>query len=222
MERRRFDPERRCPDCRLQRRLCMCALIPKLQTRTRLVLVLHQLEARKPTNTGLLAVRALPNSTVVMRGRRPDGPDALPDPWLTEAAPWQQSPDDAVLLFPSEDALPISAFRNHERPLTLVVPDGTWSQAIRARKRLPGLERLRCAVIAGGDSEYRLRHDPRQGRLSTMEAIARAFGALEGPAVQAALEQAHRIMVERTLWSRGRLSPSEVTGGIPAECDEPA
>jgi DTW domain-containing protein YfiP len=217
MEGRRFDPERRCPECRLQRRLCICALIPRLETRTRLVLVLHQLEARKPTNTGLLAVRCLANSTVVMRGRRPDGPDALPDPLLDDDFPWLEAPEDAVLLFPSEDAVPIAEVRDHPRPLRLVVPDGTWSQAIRARKRLHGLDRLRCVYVPAGASEYRLRHDPREGHLSTLEAIARAYGALEGAAAQEALERVHRIMVERTLWSRGRLAVGEVTGGIPDE-----
>ena len=36
---------RRCPDCRLARTACLCALIPRVDTRTRVVLILHQLEA---------------------------------------------------------------------------------------------------------------------------------------------------------------------------------
>ena len=59
----------------MHRSLCICALLPRLATRTRVVLVVHQLEANKPTNTGLLAARCLANSTVVYRGRAPDGAD---------------------------------------------------------------------------------------------------------------------------------------------------
>ena len=66
---RNHRPHLRCPDCRLHRSVCICALLPRIQTRTRLVLVLHQLEARKPTNTGLVAARCLTNSAVVYRGR---------------------------------------------------------------------------------------------------------------------------------------------------------
>ena len=69
------------------------------------------------------------------------------------------------------------------RPITLVVPDGTWSQAVRARRRIPGLADIPCAALPPGlVSTYRLRHDPRAGRVSTLEAIAHALGVLEGPA----------------------------------------
>jgi DTW domain-containing protein YfiP len=192
--------------------------VPNVPTRTRVVLVLHQLETRKPTNTGLLAVRCLPNSEIVVRGRAPEGPDAPPPSRLAPDLPWQRDPERCVLLFPHEDATPIERLASGD-PLTLVVPDGTWSQAIRARKRIPGLDRLRCATVAPGDTMYRLRHDPRPGHLSTLEAIARALGALEGPEVQAQLERVLRIMVDRTLWSRGKLDAGAVEGGIPGTPD---
>jgi len=52
----------------------------------------------------------------------------------------------------------------------------------------------------------------------TLEAIARAIGILESPTAQASLETLMRILVERTLWSRGRLAASECkTAGIPIE-----
>src|SRR5689334_14281839 len=54
---RRQKPHLRCADCRMHRGLCICALLPRISTRTRVVLVLHQLEALKPTNTGILAAK---------------------------------------------------------------------------------------------------------------------------------------------------------------------
>src|SRR5262245_6383718 len=104
----------RCPECRLHHSLCLCALIPTLETRTRVVLVLHQLETRKPTNTGRLAVRCLVNSEIVLRGR---GASARPAR--------QPGGGPTVLLFPHPDARPIEDFVG-QQPLTLVVPDGTW------------------------------------------------------------------------------------------------
>jgi DTW domain-containing protein YfiP len=152
-----------------------------------------------------------------MRGRTVVGPDAPPPDRLEEAFPWLEAPEHCLLLFPHEDAQPIERWRDHPQPLTLVVPDGTWSQAIRARKRLPGLDRLPCAVVPGGDRKYRLRHDPREGNLATLEAIARALGVLEGPAVQEALERIFQVMVDRSLYARGKLGRGEVTGGVPEE-----
>src|SRR5450432_3701011 len=58
----------RCSACRMHRTLCICALIQPIATRTRLLLILHQLEQDKPTNTGRLAARCLTSSLVIERG----------------------------------------------------------------------------------------------------------------------------------------------------------
>lgn len=197
----------RCESCRLHRSLCLCALVPRVPTRTRVLLIQHQLELRKTTNTGALAARCLPNSAVVVRGGPPPSPETV--------ALWT-STSTAVLLFPHTDAQPLERWRACADPVTLVVPDGTWPQATRARQRLPGLDRLPCASLpAQSVSGYRLRHASHPGRLSTLEAIARALAILEAPAVAAPLEWIFRVMVDRTLWTNGRLSADQVTGGIP-------
>jgi tRNA-uridine aminocarboxypropyltransferase len=195
---------RRCPDCWLHRTLCLCAIVPRVATRTRVVLVAHQLELRKPTNTGRLAVRCLPNSAVVVRGAGGDSSA----PWREAAAP--------VLLFPHAGAEPLERWRDHPVPVTLVVPDGTWRQATRARRRLPGLTDIPCATLPPSFIDApRLRRQVRPGRLSTLEAIACALGILEGPAVAEPLTHILRVMVDRTLWSNGRLASALVTGGVP-------
>ena len=218
---RRNRASARCPDCQLQVALCLCALMPTLPTRTRVVVLLHQLEARKTTNTGRLAHRCLPNSELYLRGNLSEAGGARRDD-TREAPAWLSGAASPLLLFPDPDALPLDDrfCGEGEGPVTLVVPDGTWSQAIRARKRIRGLAQIPCVALAGGlVSDYRLRRDPRAGRLSTLAAIAHALGVLEGsprgPAVQEALLAVHRLAVERTLFSKGRLSASEVWGGVP-------
>ncbi len=189
--------------------LCVCALLPDppLATRTRLVLFIHRYELRKPTNTGNLAAECLAGSEVVVRGHE----DQPTPPWV---APPGTRP---LLLFPSDDAVPLDQLPPSPDPAILIVPDGTWRQAQRVRSRVPGLRDVPCVVLPPGEaSSYRLRHEPRDGGLATMEAIARAFGILEGPHVRAALEHVFHAMVDRTLWSRGTLAAADVTGGIPA------
>src|SRR5690606_35608843 len=88
----------------------------------------------------------------------------------------------------------------------------------RVRRRVPGLRDVRCVMLrASSPSLYRLRAESHRERVSTLEAIARAFGILEGPDVQRAIELPFRAMVERTLWMRGKLEANAVTGGIPAQ-----
>ena len=138
---RRAKPHLRCDACRMHRSLCICALLPRIPTRTRVLLVLHQLETQKPTNTGVVAARCLTNSAVVYRGRAPAGVEAEP----LEAA---LAPDAAAaLLFPHPSATPLEAWAVTDRPALLVVPDGTWPQAARARRRVPpwrGCPACRC------------------------------------------------------------------------------
>jgi DTW domain-containing protein YfiP len=191
----------------MHRTLCICALIPRIATRTRLLLVLHQLEDRKPTNTGRLAARCLINSAVTARGATA-GAGA-------PAALWQGT--QPLLLFPHAEARPLEEWRDAGQPLTLVVPDGTWRQANKARRRVEGLSELPCVSLPPVvRSNYRLRHDRRPDRVSTIEAITLALRILEGPEVADPLERIFHIMVDRTLWTNGRIATGEVTGGIPA------
>jgi len=203
---RRDNARVRCKRCQMHESLCVCPLIPRLETRTRVVLVIHRLEYRKPTNTGRLAIECLPNSEVLVRGEKAQ-PGAPFVPTL-DAQP--------VLLFPHEDAIPLSRFAESPRPVTLIVPDGTWRQASKVRRRLPGLEDLPCVTLPSGEpSTYRLRTVAHAHGLATIEAIVRALEILEGPHVRRPIEWVFRAMVERTLWARGVIATVDVAGGVP-------
>lgn len=200
--RRSVTPDLRCPGCRLHRAVCVCRELPVVPTRTRVVLVLHQRDAWKSSNTGRLALRCLPNSVVVAQGRLPPGAAEGQQLVTGPPYPWQGSDGLYVLLFPDAEARPIEEWRG--RAVTLVVLDGTWAQAARARRRFPGLLDLPAAVVPPGAQLHKLRHDPRPGRLGTMEALARALGALEGAQVQAPLERILGLVVKRVLSTRAR------------------
>ncbi len=186
--------------------LCVCALTPRLETRTRVVLVIHRFEDRKPTNTGRLATLCLTNSEVVVRGTpaEPSAPLALP--------PGSRP----LLLFPDPDARPLHELANSNDTFTLIVPDGNWRQASKVRKRVPGMSDVPCVSLPPGPASiYRLRTETREEGLSTLEAIARALGVLEGTQTQEALERIFRTIVERTLWARGLLDARDLEAGVP-------
>ena len=122
----------------------------------------------------------------------------------------------ALLLYPAPDAVPLDRLPPTDQPTILVVPDGTWRQAERLRRLVPGLRALPCVTPPPGPrSTYRLRTELRPDGLATLEAIARAYAVLEGPAVAAALDRGFRAMVERTLWTRGAIEAGDVTDGVP-------
>lgn len=212
-------PHLRCPACRLHRSLCICALVPQLETRTRVILLLHQLEVQKPTSTGALAARCLPSSRVLYRGRSPGADRGDTEGVAVEIAK-EAKGRRAFLLYPHPDATPIEEIGIDGPSILLVVPDGTWRQVARARARLVRQLGLPSVRLAGRPLEGpRLRTPAAPDRMATLEALAAALGVLEGPsggpAVAEALLRVYRIMSERTLWTNGRLAREAVTGGIP-------
>jgi len=186
--------------------LCVCSLISRIETKTRLVLVIHRAEERKPTNTGRIATESLVNSAMIVRGNE-DEPTP-PFVWAPNERP--------LLLFPFADATPLPLLPRDDRPITLVVPDGNWRQASRMKNRVPGLKDVPCVSLPlSAPSVYRLRAESHPAGLATIEAIARAMGVLEGPDVERALLVPFHAMVDRTLWSRGDAADDEVSGGVP-------
>ena len=64
-KRKTIDP---CERCGLHRSLCICGEIPLLSLATQVVLVIHAKELKRTTNTGRLAIHALLNSKMCVRG----------------------------------------------------------------------------------------------------------------------------------------------------------
>jgi len=200
-----------CQRCRLHTDLCACALLVPMPTSAQVVLVAHVCEMRKPTNTGRLAIACLEGAQLIERGRR--------DGALTEIP--CKADRQPLLLYPVPDAMPLDQWKAAQppeaKPVTLVVPDGTWRQAKRVRYRIPGLEKAPAVCLpAGLSSQYRLRQTGPSQRLATLEAIAHALRILGEQEIAERLMHIFRVIVERALWSNGRLPAGEVTGGIPA------
>ena len=92
-----------------------------LDLRTRVVVLTHEQERRKPTNTGRLVPVALTNSEVRIRGRK-----GAPMPTEGLVAADRRT----LVLYPSDRALELTPERVllDPRPITLVVPDGNWGR----------------------------------------------------------------------------------------------
>lgn len=170
--------------------------MPRLETSTRLLLLLHVQEAKRPTNTGRLATLALLNSELHLRGVPGQPADIV-------HAPGRR----AVVLYPDDDAAILSPewLTEDDRPITLIVPDGSWRQAAKMPRREPALRdlaRVKLPLIANPKSA--LRREPKAEGMATLAAIAYAFGILEGPDIEAALLGMLEDAVAATLRGRGQ------------------
>jgi DTW domain-containing protein YfiP len=166
----------------LQQRVCLCADVPTVATRTHVVIVRHQLERFRSSNSGRLAHLALPNSEIVDHGAsgQPAQLSDLGGAWrlFPEGEPVRSAPEP--------------------QPRQLIVLDATWSQARRMYRKLPWLRGLPILRLPDEPMpRARLRESPGPGRVSTIEAIARALRLIEGEEPAAALEQLFAIAVGR-------------------------
>jgi DTW domain-containing protein YfiP len=197
--------------------LCLCAELHPIENRTRVGIIMHHGEARTSSNTGRLAHALLRNSEVRLRG--------VPgNPFSAEG--WVGPQGTSLVLFPTETAQVltpewVSTLKN---PVTLIVPDGNWSQARKVLLREMALkDAIPVKLPPGPPSQYRLRKAPRIEAVCTIEAIARALRILEGERgdeVEAHLLKGFQTMVERVLWSRGEIKTEECQTGIPEEAIE--
>jgi len=176
----------RCERCFLQQRVCLCAEIPTVATRTRVVIVRHHLEQHRSSNSGRLAHLALPNSEIVDHGgvhggiRGPAKLGSLDGAWLLfpEGEPCTRAPDPP--------------------PRQLIVLDATWSQARRMYRKIDQLRGLPILRLPEGwRASARMREAPSPDRVSTIEAIAGALRLLEGDDKAAPLETLFQLAVDR-------------------------
>ena len=207
-KRKTVDP---CERCGLHRILCLCALIPKIDLRTRLTLIIHAKEMKRTTNTGRLALEALTNSEVVIRGRRGpidiDGKTPAP---AIDLSKFLQPDYLPLLFFPCDEAVELTAdFVRSIRgsanlPIQLLVPDGNWRQASKVHSRHPELSNVvRVKISTPNTAEKHLRAEHLIEGMSTLEAIARAVGIIESREAEARLLGLYGEKLSRTLTGRG-------------------
>lgn len=177
--------------------LCICSETPKLDLATRLVVVMHDHEMRKPTASAILALNSLSNSELRIYGKQdqPLNLNQLDDPHRR-----------LLVLFPDPSAATLSPglLAEDKRPISLLVPDGTWRQVLNMRRHvlcLPFAETVQLPT--GPCGEWTIRKTTCAHQLSTFEAIARAYGIIEFPQIQNQLEDIFRLMVSRIRFTKG-------------------
>jgi DTW domain-containing protein YfiP len=159
----------RCERCHRPENHCLCGLIPQLDSRTRVLILQHPSEVNHALNTARLAALGLTNAQLVVGEVFEDLADLLEVPGYQPR-----------LLFPGEEAQALVSQGADERPILLVVPDGTWRKARKLLHLNPLLAALpRVKLDSAPGSRYRLRKAPGPDALSTLEAIVHALHTLE-------------------------------------------
>jgi DTW domain-containing protein YfiP len=159
----------RCDGCRLVASHCLCALRPSVPTRAGVCLLMADIEALKPTNTGWLVADVVPDTFAFGWARTEVDPALLA---LLEDPQWQP-----FVVFPGEYAAPGRVV--HEvapaggrRPLFILL-DATWNEARKMFRKSPYLDGLPVLSLQPEQvSRYVLRRSRRDDHFCTSEVAA--------------------------------------------------
>jgi DTW domain-containing protein YfiP len=162
--------------------------------------VIHAKELKRTTNTGRLALKALKNSELRIRGEEHTALD-LSD-LITPAY-------RTLLFYPSDDAIELNAELVNQSPLPiqLIVPDGNWRQASKVHYRHHELKDIvRVKISSPNLAVTHMRAETTEAGMATLEAIARALGIIEGDDVGNTLMEFYQRKLYGTLEGRGKKS----------------
>jgi DTW domain-containing protein len=175
----------RCDCCRLIPSHCMCALRPSVPTRAGVCLVMADIEALKPSNTGWLIADVVADTFAFEWARTEVDPGLIA---LLADPQWQP-----YLVFPGEfvaaervvtEVLPPSSSTDGmpaRRPL-FVLLDATWPEARKMFRKSPYLDKLPVLSLQSEQlSRYKLRRSQRDEHFCTSEVAALCL-ALAGEA----------------------------------------
>ncbi len=157
-----------CYDCLRPSSQCYCARLPRIQNRTKVLILQHPRERGHAIGTARMAHLSLANSELWIDYNRR---------FASERPPL---PAGCGLLYPGPDATPLSGLSERQRPQALVVLDGTWHHARYMYRDCQWLHQLpRYSLSLSKPSNYRLRKEPAAHCVSTVEAIVAALKELE-------------------------------------------
>lgn len=199
----------RCERCRLYGRYCICALQPRVgTTRAGVCLLMGDIEAIKPSNTGWL-IADLVSETHAFQWSRTEIDPALIA--LLNDPQWQP-----YVVFPGEfvppervvaDVLPAPAGTAARRPL-FVLLDGTWSEARKMFNKSRYLDAFPVLSLQPDRrSNYRLRRAARDDHFCTAEVGAMCLDMAGEPRAAEALSAWLDLFTEHYLKGKQNRPP---------------
>ena len=158
----------RCYVCFRPLAACFCDAIPSIDNRTHILILQHVKERFHAFNTARIVKQALRNSALIVDQNANLAARDLPFAAKTG------------VLYPGPDSRLLSEVPPSERPEQLVILDGTWHHAKTLMSEIPAIRQLpRFRLDPAEPSNYRIRKEPTDFALSTLEATVEALQTME-------------------------------------------
>lgn len=165
-----------CLTCRRRLLTCVCKFLRPFSTESRFIILMHPMEFKKEkVGTGRFSHLILKNSEILV------------DVGFDENTRFQEilkDPDyETFVLYPGEETINLSEDSAKEKlgagKKQFIVIDGTWPCAKKMMKLTQSLHRVpRVSFSSDRQSEFKVKHQPLPGCLSTVESIHQVLSDL--------------------------------------------
>jgi DTW domain-containing protein YfiP len=196
MTNRRASFKKRCQKCLVHRPYCFCEKVSPLDNKTDVHIIMHKSESILTSNSARLSAMCLTNCSIHFRG---DKQERLDLSFIN------QQNYQPLYLYPSDGSVELSQelMSTLNKPIQLIVPDGTWRQTKNIYRREPLLQKVpRVHLSPKVRSMYQLRRQKYDYGLCTHEAISYALGIIENENIEKNLLASLEIMVHAHLQAR--------------------
>jgi DTW domain-containing protein YfiP len=198
----------RCPGCRINPAHCICSMRPQLPVNAGVCLIMADIEALKPSNTGWLIADVVPDTWAFGWARTEVDPALLA---LLADPQWQPyvvfpgefvAPGRVVNSLPASQDLPTG-----KRPLFILL-DATWPEARKMFRKSPYLDRFPVLSLQPEQiSRYRLRRSRREDHFCTSEVGALCLELAGETRAAQALEAWLDVYTHHYLQAKHQLPP---------------
>lgn len=199
-----------CPNCGLPNIICICNKIKQISLQNKVSVIIPYIERHKSSNTGGLVKAVLSNSEVFIRGEK----NKIFNPNNVIEKNYQN-----LILYTGGRELTSEYINSFDKPINLIVPDGTWTTAPRIVVREPKFHKIpKVSLLNPPKSQYKLRKHPNPYYISTFEAILYSLEIIENNhKLKDELLYYFLMKIDNLLWLAGKLPSNEVRGGISEE-----
>lgn len=190
-----------CLRCLRPQTTCYCKTVKPFRAEPQIVLLQHPAEQRNGIGTARMTHHCITNSKLIFGCQFEDNSD------VNELI---HEPDHhCVVLYPSKRSLNLSsktlpeiqASFPHDKKLVVFIIDGTWYSAKKMINHSPNLAALpHISFIPKQASEYKIRRQPAEQCVSTIEAVHQILAMLEPKLDASNLLDVFRGMVEKQVY----------------------
>jgi len=186
-----------CMKCQRPTKACICSFICKIDNKISVLVLQHPSEVNQTKGTVALLQRSLKNCQIIVGENFSDNNE------LNNVLTKHQ----ALLLYPSEKAQDITLFSSdlrqenlqlkQNKPLLLIILDGTWRKSYRMfmlSKNLQTLPQVCLPEHLANKGQYLIRKVAKKNALSSLEATCYALTVLESKLTKNELAKKEQVL----------------------------